>query len=248
MTSSLTRRVVLALAAMAALASPALAAPSAPLPDDMVLGGANAPVTVIEYASASCPHCARFNNNVFPDFKKKYIDSGKVHFVFREYLTEPVQVAAAGFLLARCAGHDKYFQVLDEFFHGQANAYETGDIKSLILAAGGHAGLNEAEISACLSDQAAAQALNTRVEHYARDEGVNSTPTFVINGKKLANLDHEVALEDLDAAIGPLLTVEGKEKATGKAKTKAKSTVKAKAKSKAKAKAKPKAAAQPGRR
>ena len=210
MNRSSIRRLVLALAALAALASPALAAAPAPLPDDMSLGRAKAPVTVIEYASASCPHCARFNNNVFADFKKKYIDSGQVHYVFREYLTEPVQVAAAGFLVARCAGATKYFQVLDDYFRGQAKAYESGDIKSLILSSGAHAGLDEAKISACLSDQAAAEALNARVERYAREDGIDSTPTFVVNGKKLPPLDHEVTLQDLDAAIQPVLGAKGR--------------------------------------
>ena len=205
MTRSNNRRFVLAVAAIAALASPALAAAPAPLPDDMSLGSAKAPVTVIEYASASCPHCARFNNNVFPDFKKKYIDSGKVRYVFREFLTEPVQVAAAGFLLARCAGKDKYFQVLDEYFHGQASAYETGDVRSLILTTGAHAGLSEGQVGDCLSDQDAAKALNARVQRYATQEGVDSTPTFVINGKKLPPLDHEATLKDLDDALQPLL-------------------------------------------
>ena len=210
MTPSSPRRVVLALVAMVALASPAWASVPAPLPDDMSLGRATAPVTVVEYASASCPHCARFNNNVFPGFKKKYIDSGKVHYVFREYLTEPVQVAAAGFLLARCAGKDKYFQVVDEYFHGQAHAYETGDIRSLILAAGAHAGLTEGQISDCLADQDAAKALNARVERYANQEGIDSTPTFVVNGKKLPPLDHEVTLQDLDVAIQPALGAKGR--------------------------------------
>ena len=215
MTQGPHRRSVLALAAVMALAAPAFAAaasaassPAASqpsLPDDMTMGNPKAPVTVIEYASASCPHCARFNNDVFPDFKKKYIDTGKVHYVFREYLTEPVEVAAAGFLLARCAGKAKYFQVVDEFFHGQAQAYQTGDIKSLILTTGAHAGLTEPQIEACLSDRAAAEALNARVEHYAKDEGIDSTPTFVINGKKLPPLDHETTLQDLDDAIQPLL-------------------------------------------
>ena len=215
MISSSLRRQILALGAVvlasAALAAPAMAAPSASVPasatapDEMSLGKANAPVTVVEYASASCPHCARFNNDVFPDFRKKYVDTGKVHYVFREFLTQPVQVAAAGFLLARCAGPGKYFQVLDDYFHGQAKAYETGDVKSLILSSGAHAGLDETKVAACLSDQAAAEALNARVERYAKDEGVDFTPTFVVNGKKLPPLDHEVTLQDLDNAIQPLL-------------------------------------------
>ena len=205
------RRTLLALAAALALASPALAASSsaarpAAQADDMSLGSPRAKVTVVEYASASCPHCARFNNDVFPAFKKKYVDTGKVRYVFREFLTEPVQVAAAGFLLARCAGRAKYFPVLDEFFQGQAHAYETGDIKALILSVGGHAGLDETKISACLSDKAAADALNARVERYANEDKVEFTPTFVVNGAKLPPLDHEVKLQDLDDAIQPLLS------------------------------------------
>ena len=209
MTPRSSRRLFLILTAAVALASPALAAFPASEPDDMAMGNPKAPVTVIEYASASCPHCARFNNNVFPDFKKKYLDTGKVHYVFREFLTEPVQVAGAGFLLARCAPKDRYFQVLDDFFHGQAKMYETGDIKSLLLSAGKNAGMSEDQVMACFKDEAAAKALNERVMRHA-NEGVDSTPTFVINGTKLADLDHEAVLADLDAAIQPLLKKGGR--------------------------------------
>ena len=208
MPRSLIRRLVL-IAALSALGAPAFAATAAPAaptqPDDMSLGNPKAKVTVVEYASASCPHCARFNNNVFPAFKKAYIDTGKVHYVFREFLTPPAEVAAAGFLVARCAGPQKYFQVLDDFFHGQQNAYETGDVKGLIMSSGEKAGLTEAQIDACLSDQAAIKALNDRVERYVNDDQINSTPTFVVDGKKLPELDHEVTLQDLSNAIDPLL-------------------------------------------
>jgi protein-disulfide isomerase len=203
------RRFLIVLMAAVALASPAYAVYPAAEPDDMTMGSAKAPVEVIEYASASCPHCARFNNDVFPAFKKKYIDTGKVHYVFREFLTSPVQVAAAGFLLARCAPKDKYFQVVDDFFKGQAHAYETGDVKDLILSTGKRAGLSEQKIGDCFADQDAADALNDRVTRHQKD-GVDSTPTFVINGTKLADLDHETALTDLDAAIEPLLTKPGR--------------------------------------
>ena len=175
-------------------------------PDDMTLGDPAAKVTVIEYASASCPHCARFNNNVFPEFRRKYIDTGKVHYVFREFLTQPVEVAMAGFLLARCAGKDKYFSVVDDFFRGQDEMYRTGNAGALINAVGARAGLSAERINACLGDEAAAQALNNRVTRYANEDGVDSTPTFVINGKKLSGLDHETGLADLDGVIGPLLS------------------------------------------
>src|SRR5580698_5449528 len=90
--------------------------------DDMSLGDPNAKVTVIEYASVACPFCAHFNNTVFPSFKAKYIDSKKIHYVFREMLVgndAEMTTAAAGFLMARCAGKDKYFTVVDTIFHDQ---------------------------------------------------------------------------------------------------------------------------------
>ena len=204
MTKILRRGALLILTAALALAAPALAAIPASEPDDMVMGSPKAKVTLIEYASASCPHCARFNNDVFPALKKKYVDTGKVHYIFREFLTEPAQVAAAGFLMARCAPSGKYFTVLDDFFHGQAKMYETGDLKALVLSVGKTAGMTEDQTMACFKDEAAAKALNERVLRHSQ-EGVDSTPTFVVNGAKLPDLDHEVTLADLDAAIEPLL-------------------------------------------
>ena len=82
----------------------------------MSLGDPKAKVRVIEYASASCSHCARFNNEVFPAFKAKYIDTGRVHYTLKEFLTPPVEVAAAAFLLARCTGKDRYFSTLDAVY------------------------------------------------------------------------------------------------------------------------------------
>src|SRR6201999_4058018 len=86
----------------------------------MDLGNPNAKVTVEEWASVTCPHCAAFNEEVFPGFKAKYVDTGKVHYISHEFLPPPTQVAAAGFLVARCAGKDKYFNVTDAIFHSQA--------------------------------------------------------------------------------------------------------------------------------
>ena len=207
-------RTVFAVAAAAWLAVAPLAWAAAPAAavtgEDMAMGNPKAKITVIEYASAACPHCARFNNQVFPAFKKKYVDTGRVRYVYREFLTQPVEVAAAGALLARCAGKARYFAVLDDFFHGQAQAYETGDVRSLIFSVGKKAGLTDAQITACLTDETAAKALNARVQHYSEAEGVDSTPTFVINGKKLGDLDHEIELADLDAAISPLLKSKGR--------------------------------------
>lgn len=170
---------------------------SAVTDEDMSLGNPQAKVTVIEYASASCPHCARFNNDVFPAFKAKYIDTGKIHYVFREFLTPPVEVAAAGFLTARCAGHSKYFSVLDAIFHGQQAMFESGDYRGGLLRIAQSAGMTEAQFNACVSDEAALKALNDRVTKYEQ-AGINSTPTFVVNGKSLTG---EQTLASMDAAI-----------------------------------------------
>jgi protein-disulfide isomerase len=165
--------------------------------EDMALGNPQAKVTVIEYASASCPHCARFNNEVFPAFKAKYIDTGKIRYVFREFLTPPVEVAAAGFLTARCAGKDKYFSVLDAIYRGQQAMFESGDFRGGLLRIAQSAGMTEAQFNACVSDDAALKALNDRVTKY-QNSGIDSTPTFVVNGKKLLG---EQSLASMDAAI-----------------------------------------------
>ena len=199
MASSRRQLIAAVLAIGVALAGPALGAVEKPnLPDDMTLGNPAAKVTVIEYASASCPHCAHFNNDVFPAFKAKYIDTGRVHYVFREFLTPPAEVAAASFLIARCAGKDKYFSVLDTIFRGQEHMYQTGDIKGALAHAASLAGMSEGQMEACLTNEAAGDALSARVERYAKEDGISMTPTFVINGKKM---ETAATLANLDAAI-----------------------------------------------
>lgn len=170
--------------------------------DDMSLGNPNAKVTVIEYASASCVHCGRWNNEVFPAFKAKYIDTGKVNYVYREFLTPPVEVAAASFLLARCAGKDKYFSVIDSVYRSQEEMFTTGDYRGVLLRIGQSAGLSEEQFNTCVSDEKAIKALNARVEKYAADAKITGTPTFVINGKKAGGDDGgEQSMAQLDAAI-----------------------------------------------
>ena len=189
---------------VAALAAVLIAAPAsraadpagAPLPTDMSLGSAKAKVTVIEYASVMCPHCARFNNNVFPAFKAKYVDTGKVRYTFREMLTPPAEVAAAGFMMARCAGPSNYFKVVDAVFRSQSD-WEEGKIKPLFLAIAKDHGLTEAQFEACLTNQENMKAVNARLKA-ALDAGVTSTPTFFVNGKKY---EGEQSLDALDAAI-----------------------------------------------
>jgi protein-disulfide isomerase len=182
---------VFALAALS-LSSPILAAcqqkPAAPpvTADEMSLGNPQAKVTVVEYASAGCPFCARFNNEQFGAFKTKFIDTGKVHYVFREMLVgggPEIALGAAGFLTARCAGKDKYFTVLDRIFHDQTQIYQSADIKAGLLPIAKANGLSDKQFDACVNDEAAINALNARSEKAGQD-GVASTPSFYINGKK----------------------------------------------------------------
>ncbi len=184
----------------AGLARPSLAgaALAAVEPDDMVMGSPKARVTVIEYASASCPHCARFNNEVFPAFKAKYIDTGRVLYAFREFLTQPIEFAAASFLIARCAGKDKYFSVVDAIFRAQTEIYATGDLKNPLLKIAAGAGMDEKAVDACLNDKAGLRALNDRIQRYLSRDGIDGTPTFLVNGQRLSG---EQSLEALDAAI-----------------------------------------------
>ena len=180
-------------AATAPAASPLLA-------EEVALGSPKAKVTVIEYASAACPHCARFNNDVFPAFKKKYVDTGKVRYVFRELLTDPVPFAGTAFMMARCAGESKYFDVLDDVFREQTAIYQSGDLSGGLLKIGMKYGLDKDRLNACM-DEKAVEALNARVNK-ANKDGVDSTPTFIIAGTKSVG---EKSLDDLSAAIDPLL-------------------------------------------
>ena len=195
---SLTRRLLLALALTGSLA--ACAKTETVSADDMSIGNAASKITVVEYASVTCPHCARWNEEVFPAFKAKYIDSGKINYVFREFPTPPQNVAAAGFLTARCAGKGKYFEVLDALYRQQQDLV-VAPLETLGRIAQS-AGLSDAQFKACVSDEKALRALNDRVEKYAKDADIQGTPTFIVNGKKVgADEGGERSLEQLDAAI-----------------------------------------------
>lgn len=196
------RRLVIAVASLAVLVgcNKSNTALGAAGPEDMTMGNANAKVLVAEYASVACPHCAAFNNDVFPAFKAKYIDTGKVHYVFHEMLVggqAEQALAAAGFLLARCAGKDKYFAVNDEIFHAQSQIFASQDLRGGLLRIAQSLGMTEPQFNACIGDQNALKALDARVQKAAKD-GVDSTPTFIINGEKLVG---EQTLAQLDAAI-----------------------------------------------
>ena len=168
--------------------------------DDMSMGSPAAKVTVIEYASVACSHCAAFNNDVFPAFKAKYVDTGKVRYVAREALTGDTSIAVAGFLIARCAGKDKYFKVVEAIYRNQmAIMGPGGEPKAGFLAIARSAGMTDAQFEACVTNQKAMDEVQARWTKYATEDKVTSTPTFFVNGKMLP--PGETTLVKLDAAI-----------------------------------------------
>lgn len=167
--------------------------------DEIGMGKANAPVKMIEYASASCSHCARFNNDVFPQFKAKYIDTGIVYYEMREIITPPENFAAAAYLTARCAGTDKYYSVLDAVFRAQGSIFQSGDIAGGLRNIALSAGLSEDQWKKCVTDQAAQKALQDRVTRYNREADIQGTPTFYFNGKMVKS--GEMTMAELDAAV-----------------------------------------------
>jgi len=170
--------------------------------EDIVLGDPDAPHVIVEYASMTCPHCASFYNNVFPDVKEKYIDTGKARFVFREFPLDGLAVAAS--MLARCAGEERFYPMVDGLFETQetwAVPGEDGKQKLLLIAK--QAGFSQESFEKCLADKELFDKI-VAVRKKAHEEfGVDSTPSFFVNGKKLDG----IAIENFDAAIeGPAHT------------------------------------------
>ena len=169
---------------------------------DMALGPANAPVTITEYASMTCPHCAAFNDAVFPKIKAAYIDTGKIRYVFREF---PLDIkAAAGSMLSRCiAGGDsaKYFAVTDLLFRQQGDWVVKNTTESLSRI-GKQAGLSQQQVEDCLKDQSLLDKIVADQKYASEVLKVDSTPTFFINGEKIKG---ETSFEEFDKRIKALL-------------------------------------------
>ena len=191
------RSLALALTAVALMAAAPAKPPATLQPDGvMVLGFPRARVTVTEYASVGCPHCAHWARTVYPAFKAKYIDTGRVRFEFHEMLTGDGALAAAGFLLARCAGPDHYFQVVDQVFARQLDIAQHG--AAPLQEIGEAAGVTPERFKSCLSDNAALKALGERTDADAKAHDVNGTPTFFVNGVRMKG---DAVLSDFDTAI-----------------------------------------------
>lgn len=170
-----------------------------PLDRDHALGKADAPVTIIEYASLTCPHCAHFHTAVLPDLKKKWIDTGKVRLIYRDFPLDRLALQAA--VIAECSGQDRYFPVLDLLFRQQDRWVTARDQVAEIAKGLRVAGVAEAEIRACLADEKIAN--ETVLSDYQSGDkaGVTGTPTLFINGVKYngarMNADLDAYLEKL---------------------------------------------------
>ena len=183
---------------VAAASAPNKAALESVQPGDHVLGDPKAPITVIEYASLTCSHCAHFHTQVLPEIKKKWIDTGKMKLVYRDFPLD--QVAAKAAQIAECAGNDRYFGVLDIIFRGQPQWATAADPLAEMAKPLRIAGMGESEIKACLANEAMSNAV---IKDYQGGEamGVNSTPTLFINGQ-LYRGAHSV--EELDGVLAKL--------------------------------------------
>jgi protein-disulfide isomerase len=155
--------------------------------EDMSTGKADAPVTVVEYASVACPGCAKFNNESWAELKKNYVDTGKARWVIKEMFTHDPAWAAMGFMTARCLGKDKYFDAVDAMFHAQPDIDASHDIKGGLQKVASQFGMSGADFEKCVGDTDALTKMNDRVEKTSREDKIDSTPTFIINGKVFAD-------------------------------------------------------------
>ena len=167
---------------------------------DRVLGKEDAPVTVVEYASMTCPHCAHFHETTYPELKKRYIDTGKVRFIFREFPLDPL--AAGASMLARCADKEQFFPLIETLFQQQSKWAVEKPIPQL-LAIARQAGFSEEKFKACLSDQKMLDAMQAEQKRATDKFQVNSTPTLFVNGKKHVG---GISIDDLAKVIDPIVT------------------------------------------
>lgn len=157
-------------------------------PLDRVWGKDDAPLTVIEYASLTCPHCAHFHETVMPGIKADWIDTGKIRFIYRDLPTGPVNLSIAGAMIAQCAPKEHYFPLLGLLFKSQDRwvgaPHPLDELKRIV----GLAGLTPADVDACLAKRDLGQAIQERAQEGTRLYGIESTPSLVINGKVYAGV------------------------------------------------------------
>lgn len=169
-----------------------------PLPEQS-FGSADAPVTVIEYASLTCPHCRTFHVNTWPAVKEKYVDTGKVRFIMREFPFDPR--ASGGFMLARCAGEDRWYPIVDLLYRSQDSWARVPDSVAALKSLMGMTGMSGEQVEACLRDQDMLEKV-TAVMEAGKSYGVDSTPTFFINGEKTTGA---LNIQQFSEIVDPLI-------------------------------------------
>ncbi|MEM9497109.1 MAG: DsbA family protein [Pseudomonadota bacterium] len=170
---------------------------------EMTMGSDDSPVTIVEYASFTCPHCARFHEEQFKQLKADYIDTGKVHFIYRDVYFDRFGLWAA--MIARCAGPERFFGISDILYAEQSDWIGSGqdpvEVSNNLRRIGRVAGLDEAQLEACLSDADKARTLTAWYQKNAEADDVNSTPTLIINGQKHSNMSYSQLKELLDGLL-----------------------------------------------
>lgn len=203
MSTTMNRRSLMAAGALglAVLASP-LSAQEAREVVEMSIGSSDAPVTLIEYASLTCPHCANFHTTVLPEIKAAYIDSGQVRLIYREVFFD--RPSLWGAMIARCAGADRYFGVIDLLYRSQASWTQAANAETMVAelySIGRQAGMTDDAMNACLQDADFAQALVAEFQTNAAADDVRATPSFVLNGEKVENMPWPEFQARIDAAL-----------------------------------------------
>jgi len=169
---------------------------------DMMIGNPDAKVTVIEYASYTCPHCASFHAGTFKDLKKNYIDTDKINFVFREVYFDRYGLWAS--MIARCAGPEKFFGLTDLVFQTQSSWTRAGEPAAIIdelRKLGRLAGIDAETLEICLNDNEKAKNLVAWYQAKAGADNIDSTPSFIINGKKYKNMSFAEISQIIDAEL-----------------------------------------------
>lgn len=173
------------------------------LVEEMVLGSEDAPLTVIEYASSTCPHCKTFHEQTFKDFKANYIDTGKVRFIYREVYFDRYGLWAG--LVARCGGTERYFGIMDMIFARQAEWSRAGsdfEVGESLARIGRAAGLTADEVNACMRDKELSRAMVAVYRENAEEHGIRSTPSFIIDGDLISGaMDYEEFSAIIDAKL-----------------------------------------------
>jgi protein-disulfide isomerase len=177
--------------------------PVAQILSERILGKADAPVTVIEYASFTCPHCANFHNKQFPAIEKEYIATGKARLIFREYPTAPRALSLAASMMARCAPRSRYFAIVKMLFRTQEKWATAADPTKALAGIGWLAGMSQATFDACLNNEPVYRGILGRALEGERKDKVEGTPTFLVNGRKIrSGLSLDEFRKVLDAAAG----------------------------------------------